>query len=77
MTVQTINYADNATMLIGVSRSSTLHDTGFRAMRITKLPNGTYDVLFDNKIDVTPPKRQLTESQYLREKAASENIDIV
>jgi len=53
---------------------------GFRAVNTDFTNNDQrdgFDVFYDNRIDVIPPKRQLTENQYIRELAAQDNVDIV
>ncbi len=49
---------------------------GFRSIHTNLTANGEFDVIYDNAIDVTPPQRQMTESEYIRELATRENIDI-
>lgn len=77
MTTKTIHYADRTLMQNGKTLEAS---NGFRAVNTDFTNNDQrdgFDVFYDNRIDVIPPKRQLTENQYIRELAAQDNVDIV
>jgi len=51
---------------------------GFHVKFNNTLPDGTIEIVYtDDPRPSPPPKRQLTESQYIREEAAKDDIDII
>jgi len=57
-----------------------LNKTGFRALHTDFINNDEsqgYRVVFDNAPNIAIPKRQLTESAFIRELATNSNIELI
>jgi len=57
---------------------NTRDPAGFHVKYNNRLTDGTIEIVYTNDpIPPSPPKRQLTQSQYIREQAERDNIDII
>lgn len=77
MTVKTKHYDTETTLKTGNAREAT---NGFRTIHTDFTNNDVkqgYDVTYDDKLEIVPARRKLTETDFIRELAIRSNVDII